>query len=211
MQYIVMKKILFYGDSNTYGYDPADFFGGSYPTERIWTSILAERLKGTREVINCGENGRRMPDPESRYIYPASLLSRLTEEDVFAIMLGANDLLIATSPDADLPVRKMEQFLLWFFKQEQCPVLWVMAPPSVGSNESGDPYIRKCYKESLRMNEGYARLAGQYHVLFTDTSKWEIPFAYDEIHFSEQGHALFAERLAEEMERIGLFSPGEQE
>ena len=27
------KKVLFYGDSNTYGYDPAGFMGGRYPEE----------------------------------------------------------------------------------------------------------------------------------------------------------------------------------
>ena len=28
-----MEKIIFYGDSNTYGYDPRGFFGMRYPKE----------------------------------------------------------------------------------------------------------------------------------------------------------------------------------
>ncbi len=36
-------RMLCYGDSNTYGYDPRGFFGGSYPAESRWVGILAEK------------------------------------------------------------------------------------------------------------------------------------------------------------------------
>ena len=33
-------RLICFGDSNTYGYDPRSFFGGRYPGR--WTDLLAE-------------------------------------------------------------------------------------------------------------------------------------------------------------------------
>ena len=53
------KKIVFYRDSNTYGFDPRDFFGGRYDRGIIWTDRIAENPDF--EVCPCGENGREIP------------------------------------------------------------------------------------------------------------------------------------------------------
>ena len=52
-------KMLCYGDSNTYGYDPRGFFGDRYPKERRWADILAEKLGW--QIQNEGQNGREIP------------------------------------------------------------------------------------------------------------------------------------------------------
>ena len=36
-------RMLCYGDSNTYGYDPRGFFGDRYPKESRWVDILMHR------------------------------------------------------------------------------------------------------------------------------------------------------------------------
>ena len=52
------RRLLCYGDSNTYGYDPRSYLGGRYPKTVRWTGLLdAEGWK----VINKGENGRSIP------------------------------------------------------------------------------------------------------------------------------------------------------
>ena len=37
-------KILCFGDSNTYGYDPRSYFGGQYPARHRWVDLLAQKL-----------------------------------------------------------------------------------------------------------------------------------------------------------------------
>ena len=37
-------KILCFGDSNTYGYDPRSYFGGQYPAQNRWVDLLAQKL-----------------------------------------------------------------------------------------------------------------------------------------------------------------------
>jgi lysophospholipase L1-like esterase len=49
-----MKKVFFYGDSNTYGYDPSGMMGGRYPRRSRWTTILAESLEGEWDVARDG-------------------------------------------------------------------------------------------------------------------------------------------------------------
>ena len=51
-------KILCFGDSNTYGYDPRSFLGDRYPAEYRWVDILAKKLCCT--AVNAGMTGREI-------------------------------------------------------------------------------------------------------------------------------------------------------
>ena len=51
-------KILCFGDSNTYGYDPRSYFGGQYPAKHRWVDLLAQKLDC--KAVNAGENGREI-------------------------------------------------------------------------------------------------------------------------------------------------------
>ena len=42
-------------------------------------------------------------------------------------------------------------------------------------------------------------LAEHLGIRFTDAGKWDIPSAYDGVHFTEQGHRAFATGLLEEL------------
>ena len=87
-----MSTIWCFGDSNTYGYDPCDFFGGCYSAP--WPELLAE--KTGFEVINDGWNGRMIPRRE----YELELFRKKAERyraDGLIVMLGGNDLLTGTS------------------------------------------------------------------------------------------------------------------
>ena len=52
-----MKKIVCYGDSNTFGYDPKSF-SLRYPEDIRWTGLLRD---AGYDVINMGMNGREIP------------------------------------------------------------------------------------------------------------------------------------------------------
>ena len=40
-------------------------------------------------------------------------------------------------------------------------------------------------------------LAERLNIRFADAGKWDIPLAYDGVHFTEQGHRAFAAGLLE--------------
>lgn len=83
------QRIVCFGDSNTYGYDPRSYLGGQYPASVRWTSVL--KIAGW-EIVNERENGRCIPQRRQ----DADVLShaiRRTEAKMAVIMLGDNDLL----------------------------------------------------------------------------------------------------------------------
>ena len=79
-------RILCFGDSNTYGYDPRGYFGGRYGAEDRWVDLLAKRTGW--ECINEGANGREIP--QRRFV--SQLFSDHAPADIFLLMLGTNDL-----------------------------------------------------------------------------------------------------------------------
>ena len=202
-------KILFYGDSNTYGYDPRGYGGGRYPRDVRWTGRLAAS-EPDWQIVNRGLNGRQVPEvgkPAVRKQVEAMLRAD-QPLDLTAIMLGTNDLLLTTDPDAEETVARMEALLI--FLRETFPEmpLLLIAPPLLcrGPDEVWDPafppqQFRRWQEESVRLNEGYRQLAERLGIRFCDSGAWGIAMGFDLVHCSQAGHAEFARRLAEELKK----------
>ena len=190
-----MKKLLVFGDSNTYGFDPRGFSGGRYPLPEIWTTLADDALGNDWTVVNKGMNGRRIPCHEESFLYVEGLLEGLSSDDVFAVMLGSNDLLMTLEPDAQEAARKMEAFISWLKEHKGCPEILLIAPAYVSDAGGTDPLYSRYNEESIKMNEGFRALAQKYGILFADAGKWNIPLAFDQVHFSEEGHKVFAGKI----------------
>ena len=208
-----LKKAFFYGDSNTYGYDPAGFMGGRYPREERWTTILQDNLSQTWEVLADGMPGRSLPSTGYEWDYLRSVLREVTPLDLFAVMLGSNDILGTLRPNAEKTAAKMNDFVSFVtdFTGEATQFL-LIAPPRIELREEsysasyvrGDKsYAQIYFEQGEKLAEYYEDLAGYRGILFADASKWELDFAYDGVHLSERGHALFAQKMTEVMRTIG--------
>ena len=208
-----LKKAFFYGDSNTYGYDPAGFMGGRYPREERWTTILQDNLSQTWEVLADGMPGRSLPSTGYEWDYLRSVLREVTPLDLFAVMLGSNDILGTLRPNAEKTAAKMNDFVSFVtdFTGEATQFL-LIAPPRIELREEsysasyvrGDKsYAQIYFEQGEKLAEYYEDLAGYRGILFADASKWELDFAYDGVHLSERGHALFAQKMTEVLRTIG--------
>ena len=176
-------KLLCFGDSNTYGFDPRDIFGGRYDASHRWPEILASQTGW--DVMNEGVNGRQIP----RNPYPLRLLKEHGAVDIFLVMLGTNDLLQGAT--AAETAARMANFLN---QLRPCGArILLVAPPPMqrGAWVSTDALV----EESMRLCSEYRRLAQQLHIPFVDTSEWKIPLAFDGVHFTEEGNRMFANRL----------------
>ena len=78
---VIAVRILCFGDSNTYGYDPRGFFGDRYGAEDRWVDLFAKQTG--HEVVNAGANGREIP----RNPYALRLLNEHAPVDIFLVML----------------------------------------------------------------------------------------------------------------------------
>lgn len=178
-------RILCFGDSNTYGFDPRGFFADRYDACDRWVELLA--LQTGWEAVNLGANGREIP----RNPYVLRLLKEAGPADVFLVMLGTNDLLQGAS--AAEAAARMDAFLRQLLPH--CPKLLLVSPPPMkrGAWVPTDGLVSR----SLRLAEEYRLLAQAHGIAFADTRSWGIALAFDGVHFTEEGHHTFAARIEE--------------
>lgn len=176
-------RLICFGDSNTYGYDPRSFLGGRYPTENRWTDLLAG-MTG-RDVLNLGLNGREIPAS------PESLTELPRQDDLLIVMLGSNDLLCHPRFTAGNVAARMEGFLQ---SLPSCRILLTAPPPmALGTWVAEERLIR----ESTALAEEYETLARRLGIGFADAGQWGVELTFDGVHFSPAGHQAFAKGLRE--------------
>lgn len=180
-------RILCFGDSNAYGYDPRGFFGDRYGAEDRWVDLLAKQTG--HDCINAGANGQEIP----RNPYILRLLTERAPVDVFLVMLGTNDLLQGAS--AREAAARMEAFLNPLLPN--CKQILLVTPPPMkhGAWVPTDMLVA----ESIQLAEEYQLLAERLNIPFVDTRGWNIELTFDGVHFTEAGHHAFAENLRKEL------------
>ena len=180
-------KILCFGDSNTYGYDPRDCFGGQYSAQYRWVDLLAVRLGCT--VINAGENGRRVPFREGELQGFRRLLKNNQPLDLVIIRLGTNDLLQGLSPE--MTASRMEHLLMDMDSLKH-RVLLIAPPPMMQGAWVPDQAL---IDHSIILGNIYQAISKRLGICFA--GQWEIPMTFDGVHFTEAGHEKFARKLIE--------------
>ena len=171
-------RVVCYGDSNTYGYDPRDWFGGRYPADSRWVDLLAGATGW--QVINAGMNGRGIP------CGGAALPDGI---DLMIIMLGSNDLLQGSTPAQ--AAADMETFLREL-PMERARILLVAPPPMrLGAWVPHPSLVRA----SAELAEQYRALARRLGTAFADAGEWGVELSGDGVHFTPAGHRAFAAGL----------------
>ena len=183
------KRVLCFGDSNTFGYDPRSYLGSQYPPEVRWTGRL--EAAGWR-VLNAGQNGRCVPGPKE---FPAvsALLRRSQPLEAVTVMLGSNDLLQEPSLSPRELAGRMERFLEGIREAANPARLLLIAPPPMRPGTWVQD--RETLERSAQLGPCYARLAQALGISFADAGAWSIPLAFDGVHFLPEGHAAFARGL----------------
>ncbi len=190
-----MKTILCFGDSNTYGYDPRDFWGGRYDARDRWTGILD--ADPDLRILNFGQNGRMIPANRIAISAAAEQIAERTF-DRMTLMLGTNDLLFSSTYTMEMITDRMDRFLgsltgLAGLRQEPEKIL-LLAPPHVVIRDEG---YEECCERSEQFGAYYRTLARKYHTAFADANSWNIRLAADGVHFTPEGHHTFARRIRE--------------
>ena len=188
-----VRRVLFYGDSNTYGTDPAG--GGRYPAGARWTDILAVALTGLWDVRVDARPGRCIPEMDFEWEDVRLCLGREAPLDMFAVMLGTNDYLSAARPDADAAAARMEGFLARLREREelQGSEMLVIAPPCLdfGDDRFYGPYSTTSGVLSRALEDCAAGMG----VDFLNAGAWPLPLCGDGIHLSREGHRVFAAHM----------------
>jgi lysophospholipase L1-like esterase len=202
-----MKAILCYGDSNTWGYDPAT--AGRYPKALRWPSVLAasldSRYPGQFEVIAEGQNGRTTvwDDPfgeknGSKYLIPC--LESHMPVDLVVIMLGTNDLknrFGVSSWDVAKGVAYLAGLvrLSGFGPGHSAPQVLAVAPPSFGKLSAFAQDFHGGAEKSRTLGGDIGALAEQNAIPFFDSGSILRSSDIDGIHLESEEHAKLGKAL----------------
>ncbi len=184
------RRILCFGDSNTYGFDPRSLREEPRYGESVrWTELL--RQKGWR-ILNEGQNGRAIPYRKTE-IENACARFREHHADAAVIMLGTNDLLKGGGLTAEVCAKRMETFLSDLLSERPPFVLLLTAPPAMLPGAWIDS--ARILDESRRLSGCYRTLAQKTGIAFADAASWNVALTFDGVHFSKSGHRTFAAEM----------------
>jgi lysophospholipase L1-like esterase len=206
-----MKRILCYGDSNTWGSDPLT--GERLDDETRWTRILAIALGSEYEVIEEGLSGRTTvwEDPIEGYknghTYLLPCLESHRPLDLVMIMLGTNDLkkrFSLTAYDiaqgAGTLVKSVQQSGAG--REAKAPPVLLMAPPPVGRLTDYAEMFEDSIEKSKKLGERYRQVAEELGCAFLDTSCIIVSSKVDGIHFDPDEHAKLGHAVARRVKEL---------
>lgn len=200
-----MKTVLCFGDSNTWGYIPAE--GSRFPFQVRWTGNLQHRLGARVRIIEEGLNGRTTvwnePFRPGRNGLKAlrPLLESHAPVDLLVLFLGTNDLkhfYNATAVDSARGIATLIDEARSgksgaSFSPDE---LVVISPPVIGplSPEMGGHFVGAEQKSKL-FASAYAEICEREGCLFIDSARTVNASPRDGIHLDADEHDRLAARL----------------
>ena len=206
-----MKTILCYGDSNTWGYDPAS--SDRFSRDVRWTRVLGRELGDGYEVIEAGLNGRTTvwDDPIDEYKNgKEQLIPCLTTHkplDLVIIMLGTNDLKMRFSVSA-FDIAKSAGVLVGMTQKSETgldngsPAVLLIAPAPVGKLTDFAEMFQGAEAKSRKFPGHYRLIAEEYGCDFLDAGEIIVSSDLDGIHFEASEHQKLGKAVAAVVKNI---------
>ena len=200
-----MKRVLCYGDSNTWGYEPAT--GNRYPEEVRWPGVLARELGDGFRVVEEALNGRTTvrEDPVEEYksgkVYLRPCLESHAPLDLVIIALGVNDLkarFFASASDAADGAGALVNISQHSGAGSggRAPAVLLVAPPPVGVLTELAQMFAGAQEKSWGFSHQYRRVAEKYGCVFLDAGEVVRPSDRDGIHLEAGEHRKLGEAVA---------------
>lgn len=195
-------RVLCFGDSNTWGYDPHTL--ERYPEAVRWTGRLQAQLGPAYQVIEEGLNGRTtIYDYDARFgkngrTYLRPCLDSHYPLDVMILMLGTNDTKVEFGQSAEEIAAGLERCVeIALGKELDRPSpglrLVVVAPPIIDERWLGDnPKLVGGEAKTRAFPALYQAIAARHGARFVDLTSI-APSAADGCHLDPDAHAAIAD------------------
>lgn len=206
-----MSKILCFGDSNTWGYDPVT--KNRYPEQIRWTGILKKKL--SNENVNIVEEGLcgRTTIYEDR-IRPGrrgidsieEIFERNETVDSVIFMLGTNDCKSYYKSSPKKIAEGIDSCLEIILKYVPAKKVLLISPIHLGKNVWKDEFDPEFDQNSVEVSKGlkkeYLEIAKKRNVNFLAASDYVIPSLEDQEHLNVDGHKKLAEVIGRKLENM---------
>ena len=196
-----MKKILCFGDSNTYGYIPNN--GARYDKNTRWTGVLSLLSHGKFEIIEDGCNNRTAfaANPAGKIFTGYEILPELLTGDFDAVVLaiGINDtqfLYNLSSIEIASGVEKLINIVK--VKSPQAKILLVA--PSILTDDvlNGNfacLFDRTSIEKSRQLPLLYQKIAEKQNIEFLDLNSVAKTSSLDGLHYAPEQHLKIAQAI----------------
>jgi lysophospholipase L1-like esterase len=205
-----MKRILCYGDSNTWGFIPLT--AERYPQDIRWAGVLQKTLGTDYQVIEEGLNGRTTVwnDPHSDgrngrdYLLPC--LETHMPLNLVILMLGTNDVkqkFSATATDIAEGAGFLGRLILLSKAgiQYQPPKLLLVAPAVILEQTAYGEAFDGGAEKSRKFALAYKRVANELGCHFLDASAHIQSSKLDGIHLEAEEHSKLGLVMAAEVRK----------
>ena len=206
------KRILCFGDSNTWGYRGED--SERYSEDIRWTGRLQKMLGDEYTVIEEGHNGRTTvwTDPiENRmagldYLWPC--MESQSPFDLIIIMLGTNDTKEYFPLDAqniaDGAGRLVGIALQSPFGPDHRPPKVLLTAPIrvVNRGEDASVFGPRSEAVSLGFPQAFLNVAQQMGCEYLNAGEFAMPCETDGVHLDETGHEKLAKAMYRKIKEI---------
>ncbi len=214
-----MKRILAFGDSNTWGLKPLENTSSPaerYDTETRWTSLLQKYLGTDAFVIEQGLNGRNtgIDDLGRGYklnLNAQSVFSAIVESstplDLIIIMLGTNDCHLRYDIDEKVSANNIEELIKIAQSNivvGDIPHILIISPVPLRDEPLNEVNTALNIAMSHKLAPLYEEICSKYdNVSFLDAqSAVSLADGCDGIHLSEKAHKDLSMLIFEKVKEI---------
>ena len=203
-----MKKIICYGDSNTFGYNPKD--SARFDEHTRWTSVLQKNLGAEYKVINEGVCDRTgfVENPKG-FIFSApkhfpDFISKSDNIDLLILWLGTNDLQFQYNISFSTIENGLKNLIkLAKTKAEKI----ILLPPVILDEKVLEGYFKFQFDKtsiikSKKAVEIYRESASANHCGIFDINEFTKPSDFDGLHYDENSHKIIAQKLTNYIKNI---------
>lgn len=196
-----MKKILCFGDSNTYGYIPNN--GARYDKNTRWTGVLSLLSHGKFEIIEDGCNNRTAfaANSAGKIFTGYEILPELLTDDFDAVVLaiGINDTQFLYNLSSIEIVSGVEKLInIVKVKSPQAKILLVA--PSILTDDvlNGNfacLFDRTSIEKSQQLPLLYQKIAEKQNIEFLDLNSVAKTSSLDGLHYAPEQHLKIAQAI----------------
>lgn len=204
-----MRRILCFGDSNTYGHSPVD--GSRYGEDVRWPEVMEGLLGGTFEVINEGKNGRTVAfdDPYNEGcngmndIVPC--IDANNPLDLVIIMLGTNDLKVYFDATPQVIAKNLGDMCRKIQEKTDARIL-LASPMLLGDQIEFSPlhleFGRMQVDYSFELAPHIEKVAKEVGAEFIDLAVVAMSSDVDCLHLMPEEHAKIAQAMKNKVQDI---------
>lgn len=206
-----MKRILCFGDSNTWGHDPVD----CSRLERRWTVMLRERLS-RYDIEDDGLCGRaaktftsEMADTNGIETFGEKYVNGSIAYDLIIIMLGTNDVLNSVNSTPEEIAETLSEYISEYRQKhaDDNTKFLVVSPILLRDNLLSHSIFSELYsKESIEKSKRFASclsaMAQQEGAYFMNAADFASASEIDGIHMESAEHEKLAAAMENKIEEI---------